>query len=160
MPRAVVILAAVASVLPVCLMAKGDTIRVVIIGGDLANPIEIRDSKIAVRFTVWAGPGTSSNEAQGLNVDWSRGAVNVPKGLPVYQVSFVTTRTNPGTYIVRYAFDPATGAGYVCIPGKGEPEYRDNVFLIYRGIEGNWFHASSEWEKLANPLIVKARPMR
>lgn len=90
-------------------------------------------------------------------VDWSRGVVDAPKGLPIYEVSFVTTRRNPGTYVVRYAMDPSTNQGYVYLPGKSDAGYRDNVWLIYRGIEGNWFHAWSEWEKLAHPLIAKAR---
>jgi len=92
-----------------------------------------------------------------LNVDWSRGIVEPPKGLLVYDVAFVTTRQNPGTYVVRYAVDPSTNHGYVYIPGKNDPGYRDNVFLIYRGIEGHWFHAWSQWEKLANPMMVRAR---
>jgi hypothetical protein len=83
--------------------------------------------------------------------------VEAPKGVPVYEVSFVTTRSNPGTYVVRYAIDPATKRGYVYLPGKTDAGYRDNVFLIYREVEGNWFHAWDEWEKLANPLIERAR---
>jgi len=75
----------------------------------------------------------------------------------VYELSFVTARKNPGTYVVRYAIDPSSERGYVYLPGKGDPGYRDNVFLIYRGVEGNWFHAWDEWEKLAHPLIEKAR---
>ena len=57
---------------PVQLSAKGDTVRITITGGDLTAPIEIADPAVAIRFQVWSGPGTSSNEAQGLNVDWSR----------------------------------------------------------------------------------------
>src|SRR5207248_1368466 len=90
-------------VAPVQLSAKGDSVRITITGGDLATPIEITDPAVAGRFQVWSGPGTSSNETQGLNVDWSRGVVEPPRGLPIYEVSFVTTRRNPGTYVVRYA---------------------------------------------------------
>ncbi len=43
------------------------------------------------------------------------------------------------------------------MPGAADPAYRDNVWLIYRGIEGNWFHAWSVWEKLARSLIEKVR---
>lgn len=141
---------------PLQLFGKGDTVGITITGADLAAPIEITDPAVA-RFRVWSGPGTSSNEPQGLNVDWARGIVEPPKGLQVYEVSFVTTRGNPGTYVVRYALDPSTNQGYVYIPGNTDSGYRDNVWLIYRGIEGHWFHAWSEWEKLANPLIAKSR---
>jgi hypothetical protein len=54
---------------------------------------------------------------------------------------------------VRYAIDPATGRGLVYLPGEGEPGYEDNVFMILRGVEGNWFHAWSRWEELAHPII-------
>jgi hypothetical protein len=139
------------------LSAKGDTVRIVISGGDLATPVEITERAGAARFEVWSGPGTSSNEAQGLNVDWSRGIARPPQGLQTYEVSFVTTRRDPGTYVVRYAIDRSTNHGYVYIPGKTDAACRDNVWLIDRGIEGNWFHAWSEWEKLAHPLIARAR---
>ena len=43
------------------------------------------------------------------------------------------------------------------LPGKGDEGYLDNVWLIYRGNEGNWFHAWNAWKELAHPLIAKAR---
>ena len=142
---------------PVRLSAKGDTVRITITGGDLVTPIELTDQALVSRYHVWSGPGTSSNEAQGLNVDWSRGVAAPPKGLQTYEVSFVTTRREPSAYVVRYAIDRSTNEGYVYLPGRADPGYRDNVFLIYRGVEGNWFHAWSEWERLVNPLIAKSR---
>jgi len=142
---------------PAPLSAKGGTIRITIRGGGLAAPIRITDPKVTGRFQVYTGPGTSSNAPQGLNVDWSRGVAEPPKGLPIYEVSFVTTREDRGTYIVRYAIDPATNQGYVYIPGKADPEFADNVWQIYRSNEGHWFHAWAEWEKVAHPLIAKAR---
>lgn len=87
-------------------------------------------------------------------VDWSRGVAELPKGLQVYEVSFLTTRRDPSTYVVRYLADPSTNQGYLYLPGKTDAEYRDNVWLIYRGIEGNWFHAWSAWERIAHPLIA------
>lgn len=145
---------------PIQSSAKGDTVRITIAGGDLAATIEITDPVVAAQFHVWSGPGTSPNEAQGLIVDWSRGKVDPPTGVPIYEVSFVTTRRNPGTYVVRYAMDPSTNHGYVYLPGKADAGYRDNVWLIHRGMEGNWFHAWSEWEKLAHPLILQARTVQ
>jgi hypothetical protein len=142
---------------PSLLRAKGSTVRITITGGDLKAPVDINDGAVAARFHVWSGAGASVNEPQGLNVDFSQGVVEPPAGVPVYEVSFVTTRRNPGTYVVRYAIDPATNQGCVYLPGKRDPEYRDNVWLIYRGVEGNWFRAWSEWERLAHPLIVRAR---
>lgn len=145
---------------PLYLSAKGETVRITISGDDLAAPIEITDLALAARLQVWSGPGCSSNEAQGLIVDWSRGVVVPPKGVRSYEVSFVTTRRSPSTYVVRYAIDPSTNEGYVYLPGKRDARYRNNVWLIYRGVEGNWFHAWSEWKKVADPLIGKARIAR
>jgi hypothetical protein len=139
------------------LSAEGKTVKIIITGGDLAKPIAITAPEIVSRFRVWAGQGTTSGEAQSLNVDWSRGVTDVPKGLLVYTVSFVTTHMNPSTYVVRYAIDPSSNHGYVYLPAKGEPEYRDNISLIFRQTEGSWFHAWTVWEKVANPLIAKAR---
>ena len=142
---------------PVMLIAKGDTVKVTIAGGDLAKPIEITDKVWLAKLNVWSGPGTSTNEPQSLNVDWSQGKVDPPHNVPVYIVSFETTRRNPGTYIVRYAIDPSTKRGYVYFPGRADKEYRDNTWLIYRGVEGNWFRASNEWEKFTHRLIEDAQ---
>jgi hypothetical protein len=147
------------------LPGKGGTVRVIIKGGNLAAPIEIADPAVVERFQVYTGPGTSRQlpdgtteygGGQSLIVDWDRGTTKPPEGATVYSVLFVTTRTDVSTYIVHYAIDASSGEGYVYIPGKGEPEYRDNVWQILRRVEGSWFHAWSVWEKLANPLIAGA----
>ncbi len=164
-----------------------DTVKIVIAGGDLSAPIEITDPAVLVKFKVAAGPGmrycigcTELREMvpivvhQGFIIDWDRGSADSPleklflQGLTTYTVSFVTTRQlaprrplrdshNPGTYVVGYAIDPATNQGYVYLPGKGDPGYQDDVSFLIRGVEGNWFHAWSEWEKVANPLIARGR---
>jgi len=137
------------------LFAKGTTVRITITGGDLAAPIEITDPLVA-GFHVWSGAGTSSNESQGFIVDWSRGITQPPNIRQVYDVSFFTTRRDPGTYVVRYGIDPSTNQGYVYLPGKNDAAYGDNTWLIYRGVEGNWFHAWNAWEQIEHPLIAKA----
>jgi hypothetical protein len=138
------------------LHAKGDTVRIVVRGAALSAPIEITDTAVARLFNIWEGPGTSSNAQQGFIVDWSREIPGPPNNALIFDVSFVTTRQNPGTYVVRYAIDTSTKEGYVYIPGKGDAAYRDNVWLILRGVEGRWFHASSAWQSLADPLISRA----
>jgi hypothetical protein len=143
-------------IVPTHVSAKGDTVRITINGGDLASPIEITDRDVVAPFNIWSGPGTSPNSPEGLIVNWAAGFADAPRGLPRYEVSFLTTRSEPGTYMVWYAIDPATREGYVYLPGKDEPGYADNVWLILRRVEGHWFHAWSEWEKLSHPLIAKA----
>jgi hypothetical protein len=46
------------------------------------------------------------------------------------------------------------------IPGRTGPGYTDNTWIILRGVEGNWFHAWSAWEDVANPLIARALKSR
>jgi hypothetical protein len=142
-----------------------ETVRITITRGDLAAPIEIADPTVTKSFQVWAGPGNFRRVGdadvpvifpQGFVIDWSRGVVEPPEGLTLYQVSFVTSRPIPNTYRVRYIIDPSTNRGYVYIPGKGEAEYADNTWLIFRGVEGKWFCAWSKWEELANRLIANA----
>ena len=58
-----------------------------------------------------------------------------------------------GTYVVRCAIDPSTNET-CAFPAR---RTQDIGRLISRGIEGKQFHAWSEWEKLAHPLIAKTR---
>jgi hypothetical protein len=150
-----------ATAIPVSVPAKGKTVRITIKGADLKSPIEITDPKILANFNVWSGPGTSSNEGQGLIVDWSQGTEYwPPKGLPLYEVSFYAdfgNREEKQVYVVSYEYDPSSGHGYVYLPGKGDKWWRLNVSSVFRGVEGNWFRAWSSWEDIARPLIEKAK---
>src|SRR5215831_16326665 len=87
---------AIVTIAPIPSSAKGDTVRITISGGNLSAPIQITDPAVVSRYQVWSGPGTSSYETQSLNIDWSRRLTEPPKGLQIYEVSFVTTRQNPG----------------------------------------------------------------
>jgi len=58
--------------------------------------------------------------------------------------------------VVFYAFMPGAEQGYVYLPGKSDEWWTLNVRTIFRGVEGNWFHAWSAWERVARPLIEKA----
>src|SRR6185436_13087587 len=88
-------------IVPVRLSAKGKTVWITIQGAALAAPIEITGQE-AADFRVWTGPGTSSDEPQGLIVDWSRGISKPPEGLEVYEVSVLTTRRERNTYLMSY----------------------------------------------------------
>jgi hypothetical protein len=86
-------------IVPVQLSARGATLRITVKGGDLTAPIEITDPKVTASFQVGSAPGTSSNEAQGLIIAWSRGVAEPPEGLQNYEVSFLTT---PGTVTLTW----------------------------------------------------------
>jgi hypothetical protein len=137
------------------LSAKGPTLKIIVKGADLRKPVEITDPNVLAPFNIWTGPGTSSNEQQGLIIDWSGGVVSErPKGLRRYEVSFYSNHHADGLdYVVYYEYDPTTKQGYVYVPGESDEWYRMNTFSIYHGIEGNWFHAWTEWNNIATPLI-------
>jgi hypothetical protein len=153
---------------PLLLLAKGPTLKITIEGADLSSPIEISDELVLEKFQVWAGAGTSSTDVktgvttpltEGFIVDWGRGPVGkqVILGLPQYKVSFHVIHQEPTSYVVFYAFDAATGKGYVYLPGKGETYWGSNVYLIWRGVEGKWLNATGAWTDFARPVIERAR---
>src|SRR3979411_535707 len=145
--------------LPLFLAAKGPTLKITIKGAAIARPIEITDPNILAQFNVWEGAGVQVNNVpqdHGFIINWGKGVVaEPPNGLRRYEVSFHVMHQGPSVYIVSYAYDPATDQGCVYLPGGGE-SYNTNTFLIYRGIEGNWFRATSEWTNAVTPLIEKA----
>jgi hypothetical protein len=144
---------------PSPLLAKGKTVKIAINGSDLKTPIEISDPNILASFRVWAGPGTSTADRQGLIIDWSQGPVREPpQAFRGYQISFyVEGLKDQIVYVVYYAFSPGAEGGYVYIPGKSDQWYKLNVRTIFRGVEGEWFRAWSAWERVARPLIQKRK---
>lgn len=142
---------------PASLLAKGNTIKIIIKGSDLKRPIEISDPKILANFRVWAGPGTSTADEQGLIIDWSQGPVKEPpQALRRYEVSFHTDPNEQIAYVVYYALSPGAERDSVYVPGESDEWYGLNVRSIFRGVEGKWFRAWNAWERVARPLIEKA----
>ena len=143
--------------IPAQLFAKAKTDKITITGAGLKVPIEITDPNIVSSFQVWSGAGTSADaQPRSFIVDWSKGqAAEPPKGLPRYEVSFWAKLSEERVvYVVQYEYDPATNTGYVYLPGPGEKWYRLDCSSICRDVEGEWFHAWSEWDKVAGPLLA------
>jgi hypothetical protein len=95
-----VLVAFLALLAPARLCAKGKTVKIMIKGSDIKT-IEITEQKVLSDFSVWTGPGTSSNvpgsnpNTPGLIVDWSQGSVaKAPKGFRQYEVSFYARDPN------------------------------------------------------------------
>ncbi|MGH9371635.1 MAG: hypothetical protein ACRD15_08910 [Vicinamibacterales bacterium] len=142
----------------IVVFAKGTTTKITITGAELQEPIEISDPEVLKNFNVWSGPGTFANGVEGTEgciVDWPSGAVtDRPNELRTFQLSFYvryanrpfSEQTDQLAYIVSYAVDPATGQGYVYLPGRSDEPYRLNTKAIYRGREGNWFRANAAWQ--------------
>jgi hypothetical protein len=141
------------------LLAKENTVKIVISGAGLKAPIEITDPKTLMNFSVWTGPGTSTANHQGLIIDWSQGPVReTPNMVHKYQVSFYAGASphERMVYVVYYAINSEASPGYVYLPGKSDEYYRLNVQSILRGEEGKWFPAWNAWERVARPLIQTA----
>jgi hypothetical protein len=149
----------------ILVFAKGTTTKIRITSAELQHPVEITDPGILEDFNVWSGPGTSANGVegnQGFIVEWASGAVtDVPNGLRTFELSFYVRyanrpfaeQTDQLAYIVSYAVDPATGQGYVYLPGKADEPYRLNTRAIYRGREGNWFRANAAWQRTFGDVV-------
>lgn len=144
--------------MPALVSAKGPTTNITIIGPDLQQPVAISDPAVLKSFLVWAGAGVTVGgveKTEGFIIDWAQGAVtDRPSALRTFELSFyvrfanrpLDEQTDQLAYVVSYAVDPATGQGYVYLPGKSEEHYSLNTRTIYRGREGNWFKASAAWQ--------------
>ena len=151
-------------VVPPETLGKGATTKIVIEGVDLAKPVVITDREKLAKFNVWAGPGTFSTQpgfaanAPSFIVDWWKGPVGPPPGeVRKYRVSFYSEKTGEKPiYIVDYVIGDGLSGGYVYLPGKSDDRWRLNVSSIVHGVEGQWFHAWSAWERVAKPMIEKA----
>ena len=148
--------------------AKGDTVKITLTNLQSGTPLEIADYAAVKRFNVWEGPGVNGAEvpyAKGFIVDWSKLIIIVPSSaLARYQVKFyegckisesdACYSEEPSlAYVVTYVYNAATKQGYVYLPGKGDEFVDGNVRSIYRGVEGEWFMASAEWQSFVLPLI-------
>jgi hypothetical protein len=82
--------------------------------------IEITDAKLLRNFRVWAGSGTSPDDAKSLIVDWSRGRVaEAPKGLQRYEVDFYARFPDERLiYLVFYQYDPVNRSDTYRSPAK------------------------------------------
>jgi len=147
-------------VIPAQVFAKADVSKITIQGGDLKTPIVITDQKTLPHFNVWTGPGTSGplTKETRFIIDWSQKITERAQGLQRYQVSFYAKFPDERViYVVFYEYDPASEQGYIYLPGRTDEWYRVNVGTIYRGVEGRWFRATTEWDHFARPLILDAK---
>lgn len=147
--------------------AKGTTTKVTITGDGLPTPLEISDAAVLKDFNLWSGRGTFANDVEGTEgfiIDWASGTIpNRPNGLRTFMLSFYVRYANRPfneqpdqlAYIVSYAVDPATGQGYVYLPGKSDEPYRLNTRAIYRECEGHWFRANAAWQAAFRNVVPR-----
>ena len=157
-------------VMPALVLAKGSTTRIEVGQGKRAIVV-LTGEESAGQFTIWSGPGTSVTTAEGTFVptgegdfvDWAAGPVEAPQGLTIYSVRFYCAADAPGheaipsnqCYGVRYAVAPG-GRGYIQIPPALDEEFPLNMQSIARGVEGNWYRASTRWDDTIRPRLTAA----
>ena len=155
---ACVVLAAVA--LPALLTAKGRTVKIVVTGGGLAEPVELTGAEVG-KFNVWAGPGVAVNgvpQMKGFIADWEQGAVGErPEGRPVYELSFWVARDNDTprlAYVVTYYYDSGARKGFVTVAGPTAETHEMNRRSIYRGMyDGKRYRATRAWDDFVRPVM-------
>ncbi|HYJ40558.1 MAG TPA: hypothetical protein VEW08_07205 [Steroidobacteraceae bacterium] len=153
------------SAFPLVGFAKGNLVRIEVVGANLGAPLVVSDADTLKQLFIWSGPGAGQpigspqSADSGSFIDWHTGIANdVPKGMDTYDVYFFCvfdTQKPDGslTYSVKYAFDPSTNRGYIYLPGPREKNYGINVSTVFHDVEGHWFNASNRWESLVAPLI-------
>jgi len=145
---------------PATLWAKGPTTKIIIKGADLAQPIEIKDSNTLHSLRIWGGPGFTINgvpDTQTSLAIWSRGSVAEPsKELTEYEIAIYAKHYDEPeeriVYVVSYRYDSGSKQGYIYIPRT-----QLNMSTVTRGVEGNWFYAAPDFDKVLAPLIEKGR---
>ena len=140
--------------------SKGSPALILISGGGLAQPIAVTDPSMMKGFDPWMGQFA----------DWGEKAlVDAPCFRSSFEVLFYMKW--PGRessldradlqmiYTTRYCF---TGqAGYVYLPGLGEPQYRRNIGTIIRGdADGKWHPATAAWDSLMGDAVAMSDQQR
>lgn len=139
--------------------AKGITVKIVVRGSELTQPVVISDVETVGQFSIWSGPnsrwrsrnGEWQTDYGGIFIDFPAGKAPArPAGLIEVDVEFHladSPESNPWDepYRVRYGWVPLESGGFFYLPTR-------NPF-VYHGVEGHWFHSTESWERLVRPSI-------
>lgn len=134
---------------------KGPVDLILISGGGLNQPIEITDPASLHAFNPWIGQFA----------DWqAKPLVDAPCYRQSFEVLFymkwpqrVSSALDRGDlkmiYATRYCWSGE--AGYVYLPGPGEPLYGPNGGTIIRGTaDGRWHPATPAWDSLLSSAVT------
>jgi hypothetical protein len=143
-----VVVLAIASVGP--LAAKGNTTKLTVTGRTLPRAFDVLDSRLLGASNVFDGAFISSPAARPA-AEWPRYTVAFHVESPAWMRRPVEVR-----YVLVYATDPVSGAGFVYIPARGEPGHAVNAGTIERSAsEGRWFLAAEAWASVLNEHLAK-----
>jgi hypothetical protein len=140
--------------------SKGSPDLVLISGGGLAQPIEITDPGLLKAFDPWNGQFADWQEKPLADAPCFRRSFEVQFYMKWPGRESSLDRGNlQMIYATRYC---STGnAGYVYLPGPGEPQYRGNVSTIIRGdADGKWHPATAAWNSLMGDAVAMSDPER
>jgi hypothetical protein len=132
--------------------AKALTVKIVISGGKLPDPIEIMDKHILAASDIWIGSF----------LDTTRPPIQDPPGnMERYEVIFyVKYRRDDIRKAYAVYYSPAHNAepGLIYLPGRGDPWEDLNAGTVEReGRDGKWNYASPQWEDMIKLAIVRAQ---
>ncbi len=148
-----------ALIAPGIALSKGEIVKIQIDDGG-STVRTAQSSELGGRFSIWGSPATASAASGARDfADWYAGAVAAPaRELARTTITLICEegpqRVMQPCHVVRYVYDPATGHGYIYLPGDGEEGYLLNVRHILRGVEGRWFNATPNWDALMRLLSV------
>lgn len=154
--RALVVLALiVTAALP--LPAKGNavTVRIDITAVASTKVVAVTDRNVLDRSHVYVGAFLGPVTDRRIDPEWPRYVITlvVEPGTPMPALA-PTGVFKP--YVMHYAIDPATGEGFLYLPGRGEEGYRLNTNLIIRdGSDGRWHRAEPTWAGLLNGYLPR-----
>jgi hypothetical protein len=134
--------------------SKGSPELILVSGGGLAQPLEITDPSLLKAFDPWSGQFAEWQENPLIDAPCFRRSFEV-----LFYMKWPGRESSLDRgdlkmiYATRYC---STGsAGYVYLPGPGEPQYRANIFTIMRGeAEGKWHPATAAWNSLMGDAVA------
>jgi len=135
--------------------AKALTVKIIISGGKLPEPIEITDKHALAASDIWIGSF----------LDTTRPPLEDPPGdIQRYEVVFYVKYRRDDirkAYAVYYCPGRAAEPGLIYLPGKGDPWQELNWGTIVReGRDGKWNYASPAWEDSIRLAITHAEALQ
>ena len=149
-------------------LAKGRVVGIEVSGVGTGEPLRITDPRVlrVARIGGYSSEIAANtrcakyamaeypHDQDSFMIDWSKGiAKNRRFDLPRFEVTIYleATRNITDKYIFTYEADFALKQGYIYLPTSGND-------LVLTCAEGNWLHASDEWDEIVMPLLVKMAP--
>ena len=139
---------------------KGPADLILISGGGLAQPIEIRNPALLKAFDPWMGQFADWQEKPLLDAPCFRRSFEV-----LFYMRWPGRESSSDygdlqlIYTTRYCSTGATG--YVYLPGPGEPQYGPNGGTIIRGAaDGKWHVATAAWDSLMSDAVATIEQQR